>query len=75
MTASACPIFDLSRYEAASPGQKHALAAEEGGAERRRSLAFFHQPNRDARIVALASRLAPVRSGPYPVGKFKSTTM
>jgi isopenicillin N synthase-like dioxygenase len=54
-----------------------------GGAERRQSFAFFHQPNWDAEIVALDACLAideapkypPVRSGPYLMGKFKSTTM
>ncbi|MGA8444938.1 MAG: 2OG-Fe(II) oxygenase family protein, partial [Roseiarcus sp.] len=52
-------------------------------AERRQSFAFFHQPNWDAEIVALDACLAaneapkypPVRSGPYLMGKFKSTTM
>ena len=56
---------------------------DDGGAERRQSFAFFHQPNWDAEIVALDARLAtneppkypPVRSGPYLMGKFKSTTM
>ena len=54
-----------------------------GGAERRQSFAFFHQPNWDAEIVALDACLAtneapkypPCRSGPYLMGKFKSTTM
>jgi len=54
-----------------------------GAANRRRqSFAFFHQPNWDAEIVALPSCLvdgevaqyAPVRSGPYLMSKFKSTT-
>ena len=57
-------------------------APEDGGAERRQSFAFFHQPNWDAEIVALeaclalneAPRYPPVRSGPYLMGKFKSTT-
>ena len=56
---------------------------DDGGAERRQSFAFFHQPNWDAEIVALDACLAaneapkypPVRSGPYLMGKFKSTTM
>jgi len=56
---------------------------DDGGAQRRQSFAFFHQPNWDAEIVALDARLAtneppkypPVRSGPYLMGKFKSTTM
>jgi isopenicillin N synthase-like dioxygenase len=55
---------------------------EDGGAERRQSFAFFHQPNWDAEIVALdvclaaneAAKYPPVRSGPYLMGKFKSTT-
>jgi isopenicillin N synthase-like dioxygenase len=49
---------------------------------RRQSLAFFHQPNWDAEIVALPSCLTPdesakyepVLSGPYLMSKFKSTT-
>ena len=54
-----------------------------GAANRRRqSFAFFPQPNWDAEIVALPSCLvdgevaqyAPVRSGPYLMSKFKSTT-
>jgi isopenicillin N synthase-like dioxygenase len=53
-----------------------------GAQNRRQSLAFFHQPNWDAEIVALPSCLAdgemaqyaPVRSGPYLMSKFKSTT-
>jgi isopenicillin N synthase-like dioxygenase len=56
---------------------------DDGGTERRQSFAFFHQPNWDAEIVALDACLAaneapkdpPVRSGPYLMGKFKSTTM
>ena len=56
---------------------------KEGGAERRQSFAFFHQPNWEAEIVALEACLSPgerpkylpVRSGPYLMGKFKSTTM
>ena len=54
----------------------------DGGAVRRQSFAFFHQPNWDAEIVALdacvaagqAAKYPPVRSGPYLMGKFKSTT-
>lgn len=54
----------------------------DGGAERRQSFAFFHQPNWNAEIMALAACLGPgetpkypsVRSGPYLMGKFKSTT-
>jgi isopenicillin N synthase-like dioxygenase len=56
---------------------------DDSGAGRRQSFAFFHQPNWDAEIVALDACLAPneapkyqpVRSGPYLMGKFKSTTM
>jgi isopenicillin N synthase-like dioxygenase len=48
---------------------------------RRQSFAFFHQPNWDAEIVALPSRLChgeaakyeAVLSGPYLMNKFKST--
>jgi isopenicillin N synthase-like dioxygenase len=55
---------------------------EDGGAERRQSFAFFHQPNWDAKIVALPACLGPderpkypaVRSGPYLMSKFKATT-
>ena len=55
---------------------------EDGGLERRQSLAFFHQPNWDAEIVALDACLErgerpkypPVRSGPYLMSKFKATT-
>jgi isopenicillin N synthase-like dioxygenase len=55
----------------------------DGGAERRQSFAFFHQPNWDAEIVTLdawlkageAPKYPPVRSGPYLMGKFQSTTM
>lgn len=55
---------------------------EEGGMDRRQSLAFFHQPNWDAEIVALdqclkpgeAPKYAAVRSGPYLMNKFRSTT-
>lgn len=57
-------------------------AGDRGGAERRQSFAFFHQPNWDAEIVALEACLAPgespkygpVLSGPYLMSKFKSTT-
>ena len=55
---------------------------EDGGMDRRQSLAFFHQPNWDAEIVCLdeclepgeTAKYAPVRSGPYLMGKFQSTT-
>ena len=55
---------------------------QDGGLERRQSLAFFHQPNWDAEIVALDACLErgerpkypPVRSGPYLMSKFKATT-
>ncbi|BCH23067.1 isopenicillin N synthase family dioxygenase [Mesorhizobium sp. L-8-3] len=56
--------------------------ADEGGMDRRQSMAFFHQPNWDAEIVVLDAclgagetpRYEPVRSGPYLMGKFKATT-
>ena len=49
----------------------------DGGAERRQSLAFFHQPNWDAEITPLdgSNTYAAVRSGPYLMSKFRSTTM
>jgi isopenicillin N synthase-like dioxygenase len=55
---------------------------ENGANARRQSMAFFHQPNWDAEIRVLEPCLAPgetpkygpVRSGPYLMGKFKSTT-
>ena len=55
---------------------------QDGGAERRQSFAFFHQPNWNAEILAIEACLGPdetpkyppVRSGPYLMGKFKSTT-
>jgi len=55
---------------------------ENGANARRQSMAFFHQPNWDAEIRVLEACLAPgetpkygpVRSGPYLMGKFKSTT-
>lgn len=55
---------------------------EEGGMARRQSLAFFHQPDWDAEIAVLphcvaageAPKYAPVRSGPYLMEKFRSTT-
>ena len=55
---------------------------EQGGSERRQSLAFFHQPDWDATIAALPAcvapghmpRHAPVRSGPYLMAKFQATT-
>ena len=55
--------------------------AEEGGMNRRQSLAFFHQPNWFAEIACLPSCLAagdtakypPVLSGPYLMSKFKAT--
>jgi isopenicillin N synthase-like dioxygenase len=60
----------------------HRVVIPDGAAERRQSFAFFHQPNWDAEIVALeaclaeneAAKYAPVQSGPYLMGKFKSTT-
>ncbi len=55
---------------------------EDGGMDRRQSLAFFHQPNWDAEIICLEQCLAPgeepkyqpVLSGPYLMSKFQSTT-
>jgi isopenicillin N synthase-like dioxygenase len=55
---------------------------EQGGMDRRQSLAFFHQPNWDAEIVVLdrciapgeKPKYAPVLSGPYLMNKFRSTT-
>jgi isopenicillin N synthase-like dioxygenase len=55
--------------------------AEQGGMNRRQSLAFFHQPNWDAKIDCLPTCLPkgevpkyePVLSGPYLMGKFKAT--
>jgi len=55
---------------------------EEGGGERRQSMALFHQPNWDAEICVLeaclapgeAPKYAPARSGPYLMSKFRSTT-
>ncbi|GAB5508129.1 MAG: 2-oxoglutarate and iron-dependent oxygenase domain-containing protein [Rhizobiaceae bacterium] len=55
---------------------------EQGGMDRRQSLAFFHQPNWDAEIAVLdqcvaageAPKYAPVFSGPYLMGKFQATT-
>ena len=42
----------------------------------RQSLAFFHQPNWDAEIVPLdgSDAYPPVRSGPYLMDKFQSTS-
>jgi isopenicillin N synthase-like dioxygenase len=53
----------------------------DGGAQRRQSFAFFHQPNWSAEIFALEACLAPgeapkyppVRSGPYLMSKFRAT--
>ena len=58
-------------------------SAQAGGLERRQSFAFFHQPNWDAEIRCLEScigqgetaKYEPVRSGPYLMSKFQSTTM
>jgi len=55
--------------------------ATPGVSTRRQSLAFFHQPNWDARIACLPScanpgeppRHDPVLSGPYLMSKFKAT--
>jgi isopenicillin N synthase-like dioxygenase len=54
---------------------------DDGGMARRRSLAFFHQPNWSAEIKCLEACLAPgetpkyepVLSGPYLMGKFRAT--
>ena len=59
------------------------VAPEDGGLDRRQSLAFFHQPDWLANIETLSSCLAPgeqpkyepVLSGPYLMGKFKTTVM
>ena len=54
------------------------VVPEDGGTERRQSLAFFHQPNWSASIAPLPgaadAKYPPVRSGPYLMSKFKSTT-
>lgn len=52
----------------------HRVVARPGQPERQ-SLAFFHQPNWDARIVPLDGSEAypPVLSGPYLMEKFRST--
>ena len=55
---------------------------DSGDNARRQSMAFFHQPNWDAEISVLEACLAPgeaakyaaVRSGPYLMSKFRSTT-
>ena len=55
---------------------------EQGGMDRRQSLAFFHQPNWHAEIAVLdqcvadgeTPKYAPVFSGPYLMGKFQATT-
>jgi len=59
------------------------VSPEDGGLDRRQSLAFFHQPDWFANIETLPSCLAPgeastyepVLSGPYLMGKFKKTVM
>jgi isopenicillin N synthase-like dioxygenase len=58
-------------------------APEDGGLQRRQSLAFFHQPDWFASIETLpsclevgeTSKYEPVLSGPYLMGKFKKTVM
>ncbi len=53
----------------------------EGGAERRQSVAFFHNANWDARIECIPSclragetpRYAPMEAGPHLMAKFRST--
>jgi isopenicillin N synthase-like dioxygenase len=67
-------VSTLHRVANPSPG--------DGGGARRQSLAFFHQPNWFAAIACLDACLAPgekpryepVLSGPYLMGKFKTTT-
>ena len=59
------------------------VSPEEGGLNRRQSLAFFHQPDWFAEIETLPSCLTEgevpkyetVLSGPYLMGKFKKTVM
>jgi len=59
------------------------ISPEQGGLDRRQSLAFFHQPDWFASIETLPSCLAdgasatyePVLSGPYLMGKFKKTVV
>ena len=54
------------------------VVPEDGGAERRQSFAFFHQPNWSALIEPLpgqAPKYEAVRSGPYLMSKFQSTTI
>jgi isopenicillin N synthase-like dioxygenase len=54
----------------------------DGSTQKRQSLAFFHQPNWSAEICCLPSCITkqrgaiypPVRSGPYLMEKFRSTT-
>jgi isopenicillin N synthase-like dioxygenase len=56
---------------------------DQGGLDRRQSLAFFHQPDWFASIETLPSCLAegetptyePVLSGPYLMGKFRKTVV
>jgi len=58
-------------------------SSHEGGAARRQSMAFFHQPNWSAEIACLEACLAPgeqpeyapVLSGPYLMSKFRATTV
>jgi isopenicillin N synthase-like dioxygenase len=55
---------------------------DEGGLDRRQSLAFFHQPDWDAEIAVLPACVSAgdrphydsVRSGPYLMSKFRATT-
>jgi isopenicillin N synthase-like dioxygenase len=57
-------------------------APEEGGLDRRQSLAFFHQPDWHAEITVLPAcvkrgdqpRYESVRSGPYLMSKFRAAT-
>jgi isopenicillin N synthase-like dioxygenase len=56
----------------------HRVVVPQGeGAQRRQSFAFFHQPNWSALIEPLPGappKYEPVRSGPYLMSKFQSTT-
>ncbi|HXT08532.1 MAG TPA: 2OG-Fe(II) oxygenase family protein [Roseiarcus sp.] len=50
---------------------------QDGAKQRRQSFAFFHQPNWAAEIAPLrgeAPKYAAVRSGPYLMSRFQSTT-
>ncbi len=59
------------------------VSPEQGGLNRRQSIAFFHQPDWHAEIATLpscvgageAGKYEPVLSGPYLMGKFRKTVM